>query len=143
MVSVWERPLEQQAWDSYRETRWSGARSCDISTARNEILRSKGSMARLLRSRMSFFPISIIVPPSAKIRHDSSSKSPVNEFRIRCTPWPLVASDIWLAKSVFRELKIRSSESPKVDLRNSRFSSVPTVAKIFTPLDQSSSFFSR
>lgn len=100
------------------------------STARNEQFRSNGSMASALRSTMSLFPISTMVPPSAQILHEASSSSPIRELRITSTPRPLVTRRISWAKSVFRDEKIRSGGMPKVWVRKSRFSCVPTVAKI-------------
>lgn len=102
----------------------------DRSTARNEQLRSKGSMASVLRSTMSRLPISTMMPPSAVSRHDSSSSSPMSELRITSTPRPPVSRRISSAKRVLRELNMRFSGMLKVRARNSRLSSVPTVTKI-------------
>ena len=77
---------------------------------------------------MSFFPSSTKVPPSAVKRHEASSKLPVRTFRMTSIPFPLVASSILEAKASSREEKVRSPGIPKDLLRNSRFSSVPTVA---------------
>ena len=76
---------------------------------------------------MSTLPISTMVPPSAQIRHDSSSSSPVRELIMTSMPLPLVACMISDANFVVREEKIRAGGMPKVDIRNSRFSWVPTV----------------
>ncbi len=48
--------------------------------ALKEQLRSNGSMLSQFRSMTSFLPISTMVPPSAVIIQDSSSKSPVREL---------------------------------------------------------------
>lgn len=69
-----------------------------------------------------------MVPPSAMIRHDSSSKSPVSEFRITSTPLPPVQARICSAKAFVRDEKIRSSGMPNWAFRKSRFSRVPAVA---------------
>ena len=74
--------------------------------ARNEQLRSNGSMERELRSTMSFLPISTKMPPSAVMRQDSSRISPVRELRMTSTPRPAVSFLIAAAKSVLREEKM-------------------------------------
>lgn len=102
---------------------------CDMSTPRYVALRLNGSMERLFRARTSFFPISIIVPPSEIQRHDSSRRFPVREFKMTSTPLPSVISMIWEAKVVDLEEKMCSGGIPKVEVRNSRFLSLPTVAK--------------
>jgi hypothetical protein len=86
-------------------------------------------MDRLFRARISFFPISIIVPPSAIQRHDSSRRSPVREFKMMSIPFPCVRLMIWEAKAVDLDEAICSGGIPKVSVKNFRFSSVPTVAK--------------
>jgi hypothetical protein len=88
-------------------------------------------MERLFRARTSFFPISINVPPSEIQRHDSSRRFPVREFKMTSTPLPSVIAMIWEAKVVDLEEKMCSAGMPKVEVKNSRFLSVPTVAKIW------------
>ena len=46
------------------------------------------------------------------MRHDSSRRLPVNEFRITLTPLPLVQARTWSANSVVRDEKILSSGMP-------------------------------
>lgn len=100
------------------------------SMARNEQLRSNGSMDSAFRSTMSFLPISTNVPPSAVMRHDSSRISPVSELSTTSTPFPPVAARMADAKSVLREENMWSRGMLYCVARNSRFSSVPTVTKI-------------
>jgi hypothetical protein len=91
-------------------------------------------MLNALRASMSFFPISSMMPPSAIIRHDSSSSSPVKEFMMMSTPSPFVRSMIWVEKSRVREEKMWDGGMEKVCERKVRFASVPTVAKTWEVL---------
>ena len=77
------------------------------STARKEQFLSNGSIAKVLRSMISRFPISTIVPPSATILQDASKSSPTSELTMAFTPRPLVACMISWANFVFREENMR------------------------------------
>ena len=77
------------------------------SIALNDALRSNGSIDNSLRSTISFFPISTMIPPSAMIRHEASSSSPVRELIMTSMPRSLVAAMISLAKFVLREENMR------------------------------------
>lgn len=116
--------------ETYEAINGSDIDLCDMSTPRYVALRLNGSMERLFRARTSFFPISIIVPPSEIQRHESSRMFPVREFKMTSTPLPSVISMIWEANTVDREEKMCSGGIPKVEVRKSRFLSVPTVANI-------------
>ena len=71
-------------------------------------------------------------------RHDSSRRFPVREFKMTSTPLPFVIAMIWEAKAVDLEEKMCSGGIPKVEVRNPRFLSVPTVAKTWKRLSDGS-----
>ena len=95
--------------------------------ARKEQFLSKGSIERQLRLTISRLPISTMVPPSAQILQDASSSSPMRELSTTSTPRPLVADITCSANLALRDENMWLAGIPKVFIRKSRFSSVPTV----------------
>lgn len=101
------------------------------SNARKVTFRSNCSNGSIPLSRISFFPISINVPPGATQRHDSWKRSPVSELRTTSTPRLFVLFNKSIDNVIDREENMRSGAMSYSFFKKSRFSSVPAVTNIY------------
>lgn len=100
---------------------------CDRSKPTNDRFDRKPSMASFPWPTKSRRPISTNVPHAATQSHDACRSSPDRALRTTSTPLPAVACLTPGRKLASRELKILWRGIPKLLVRKSIFSSVPTV----------------
>lgn len=103
---------------------------CDRSKPTNVRFDRNPSIASFPWPTKSRRPISTNVPHSATHSHEVCRSSPDRALRTTSTPLPPVACLTPGRKLASRELKILWRGIPKLVLRKSIFSSVPTVQKI-------------